>query len=167
MRQSVAHTIEEKRRQQNESAEVKRKGTLKDVEAERARKNDVRRQEAKKAALEKKMEKRVVNIEIASGLVDLLLDLADETFEVVCSNEEHQIPNPEWRQFINIFKAGKKVSLRNVVQAPAASDESANRTSLSIPKDSQAHDIQKQFWSDPSMLCFYEFLSGSGAFNIP
>lgn len=29
------------------------------------------------------MEKRGVNIEIASGLVDLLIDLADETFEVV------------------------------------------------------------------------------------
>jgi hypothetical protein len=60
------------------------------------------------------MEKRVVNIEIASSLVDLLMDLADETFEVVNTNESHQIPNPVWRQFTGIFKDGKKCSLRNV-----------------------------------------------------
>lgn len=35
------------------------------------------------------MEKRVVNIEIASGLVDLILDVAEETFEVVSKSETH------------------------------------------------------------------------------
>lgn len=35
------------------------------------------------------MEKRVVNIEIASGLVDLILDVAEETFEVVSRSETH------------------------------------------------------------------------------
>lgn len=113
------------------------------------------------------MEKRVVNIEIASGLVDLILDLADETFEVVDTSEDNQIPNPDWRNFISIFKSGKKVSLRNVTQAPAASDDSSNRDALKIDKDAQAHEIQKEFWSDPSMLNLYEYLSGSGAFNIP
>lgn len=32
------------------------------------------------------MEKRQVNIEIASGLVDLILDLADETFDAVSND---------------------------------------------------------------------------------
>ncbi len=27
--------------------------------------------------------------------------------------------------------------------------------------------MQKKFWSDPSMMNLYEYLSGSGAFNIP
>jgi hypothetical protein len=35
------------------------------------------------------MEKRAVNIEIASGLVDLILDVAEETFEVVSKSETH------------------------------------------------------------------------------
>lgn len=35
------------------------------------------------------MEKRAVNIEIASGLVDLILDVAEETFEVVIRSETH------------------------------------------------------------------------------
>lgn len=35
------------------------------------------------------MEKRAVNIEIASGLVDLILDVAEETFEVVNRSETH------------------------------------------------------------------------------
>jgi hypothetical protein len=96
----------------------------------------------------------------------LILDLADETFEVVSANESHQIPNPEWRDFTKIFKQGKKVSLRNVMQSPVASSELQSE-SLDIPSDALAHDIQKQFWKDPSLLSFYEYLSGSGAFNIP
>lgn len=99
MRQNIALTIEEKRKVQNEAAEVKRLASIKDVEAERARNNELRRQDNKKVDREKKMVKRGLNIEIASGLVDLILDMADETYEVVSSNETHQIPNPEWREF--------------------------------------------------------------------
>ena len=83
MRQSVALSFEEKRRIQNEKAEEKRKLSVKDVETERARQNEQLRVEAKKRAFEKKLKKRSVNIEIASGLVDLLLDLAEETYDVV------------------------------------------------------------------------------------
>jgi hypothetical protein len=45
--------------------------------------------EAKKRAFEKKLKKRSLNIEIASGLVDLLLDLAEETYDVVSAEETH------------------------------------------------------------------------------
>lgn len=93
--------------------------------------------------------------------------MADETYEVVAANETHQIPNPEWREFTRIFKSGKKVSLRNVQQVPVATDDQFASESLSIAKDSQAHDVQKQLWKDPAMLNFYEYLSTSGAFNIP
>ena len=37
------------------------------------------------------MVKRAVNIEIASGLVDLILDLADETFDIVSTDKDYQI----------------------------------------------------------------------------
>ena len=35
------------------------------------------------------MENRAVNIEIASELVDLILDLADETFDIVSTDLDH------------------------------------------------------------------------------
>lgn len=81
------------------------------------------------------MEKRAVNIEIASGLVDLIFDVAEETFEVVSRSETHQIPNPEWRNFMNIFKSGKKVSLRNLKAAPTVADDPSNREVLQIPEN--------------------------------
>lgn len=113
------------------------------------------------------MAKRAVNIEIASGLVDLILDMADETYEQVQHSETHQIDNPVWREFISVFKQGKKVSLRNIVQAPVVVDPQAEKDRLKIASDAQAHEIAKQFMNDPSMQNFYEYLSGSGAFNIP
>lgn len=113
------------------------------------------------------MEKRSVNIEIASGLVDLILDMADETFDVVSASETHQIPNPMWRDFVSIFKSGKKVSLRNVANAPVTADSQQSVDCLHYPEDFLAHDLEKQYWSEPAVLNFYEYLSGSGQFNIP
>ena len=52
------------------------------------------------------------------------------------------------------------------MQSPVASSELQSEA-LDIPSDALAHDIQKQFWKDPSLMSFYEYLSGSGAFNIP
>ena len=74
--------------------------------------------EQKALRLQDKLKARSLHVEIASGLVDLVLDLADETFDIVKDDPQHQIQKPEWRNFINIFKAGNKVSLRNVIQAP-------------------------------------------------
>lgn len=94
-----------------------------DVEAKRQRENEIRRIEVKKINHEKKMVKRGLNIEIASGLVDLILDLADETHDITAQSETNQIDNPQWREFMNIFKSGKKVSLRNVQQAVTKNDD--------------------------------------------
>jgi len=38
---------------------------------------------------EVKAVKRTLNVEIASGLVDLIMDLADETFKEVEKDKEH------------------------------------------------------------------------------
>jgi len=43
MRKNVALTIEDKRKIQNEAAEQKRIANIQDVEAERARQNEIRR----------------------------------------------------------------------------------------------------------------------------
>ena len=58
MRQNEALSIEDKRRIHIEAAEAERLASIKEVEAERTRQNDLRRQEFKKIAFEKKMEKR-------------------------------------------------------------------------------------------------------------
>lgn len=86
--------------------------------------------------MEKKQQKRALNIEIASGVLDLIMDLADETFDVVVANADHQIPNPEWRQLIGLFSNGKKASLRNVKQAITVSESAAVLDSLPIEIDS-------------------------------
>lgn len=110
----VAKEIAEKRRAKNEAAEAERVATIADVEAERNRQNEARRVELKRVHREQKLAKRALNIEIASGLVDLIMDLADETHDITSQSETNQISNPEWREFMHLFKKGKKVSLRNV-----------------------------------------------------
>ncbi len=53
------------------------------LERERAVEDGLRRQEVARAQREIKAKKRAVNIEIGSALVDLIMDLQDETFEIV------------------------------------------------------------------------------------
>lgn len=84
-----------------------------------------------------------MNIEIASGLVDLIMDLADETHDITSQSETNQISNPEWREFMKLFKKGKKVSLRNVQQSVAKNEDQGASDALDIPIDSLAHDVQK------------------------
>lgn len=55
-----------------------------------------------------------MNIEIASELVDLIMDVTNETYEVQCASAKRKMEKDEWREFMDIFKQGKKVSLRNV-----------------------------------------------------
>lgn len=165
-REMVALEIAEKRRAKNEAAEAERVAKIADVEAERKRQNEARRVELKKVHREQKQAKRDVNIEIASGLIDLIMDLADETHDITSQSETNQISNPEWREFMKLFKKGKKVSLRNVQQSVAKNEDQGASDALDIPVDSLAHDVQKQYWRESFLINFYEYLSGTGAFNI-
>ena len=99
-------------------------------------------------------------MEIASGLVDLVLDLADETFDIASVDPQHQIQKPEWRTFIDIFKSGKKVSLRNVVQAPVKTKNTQIDGNFMIGKDAQAHEVIKLFGSEKSVVNLYDYLAG-------
>ena len=53
------------------------------IEKERRAHDIVRRADLKKSHANDKRRKREVNIEIASGLVDLLMDMQDETFQIM------------------------------------------------------------------------------------
>jgi hypothetical protein len=69
-----------------------------------------------KVAKEQKAKKRRVNVEIASEIVDLLLDLGNEAYDVVRNNENKKLTKEDWREFMDIFKDGRKVSLRKIVK---------------------------------------------------
>ena len=67
------------------------------------------------------MKKRGLNIEIASELVDLIMDVADEAFSF---NETSRLgdevpatllPKAKWREWMGIFTQGKKVSEQGIV----------------------------------------------------
>ena len=88
-----------------------------EVKANEAQRNaDIAEQKKQYASLrkEQKWAKRRVNLEIASGLVDLIMDIAEETYSVQQSSVNKKLKKEQWREFMDIFKAGKKVSLRNV-----------------------------------------------------
>ena len=65
-----------------------------------------------------------MNLEIASGLVDLIMDVAEETYSAQQTNPGKKLKKEQWREFMDIFKNGKKVSLRNVVKKVAQLDAS-------------------------------------------
>ena len=87
----MSETLEKTREKKNAIAEAKK------IEEGRARENErqkelaVMRREQDKINKDSKAVKRHLNVEIASGLVDLIMDLADETFKEVEKDEAHQI----------------------------------------------------------------------------
>ena len=69
-----------------------------------------------------KLKARVLNIEIASEIADLILDCAEETFQIGQNDIKGQVTKEDWRSFMNIFKNGNKVSLRNLKKKPVQSE---------------------------------------------
>lgn len=97
---------------------IEQKRTAEVKAAEPKRKEDIAKQrdEYAKAGKEQKAKKRRVSVEVASELVDLLLDLGNEAYDVMRGRENHKLNKEDWREFMTIFKEGKKVSLRKVVK---------------------------------------------------
>ena len=60
----------------------------------------------------------MVSVEIASGVVDLLMDLADEVFDVTRTQAGNKMTKAQWREFSNLFADGKKCSLRYIKKQP-------------------------------------------------
>lgn len=70
--------------------------------------------------------KRALNIEIASEILDLVTDMADEAYNYLEENkhledeqeagdEAHLIKKAKWRHWLKLFGDGKKVSEENLV----------------------------------------------------
>ena len=156
-RRSKADQLESEREEQREQAEVVRARGAQDLEKQRNKKNAALKITLNKQHRESKAIKRSLNIEIASGLVDLILDLSEETFEVMNSHPENQIAKPEWFQFLGLFNAGKKVSIRNIKAAPVVEDQGSSQR-LDIAKNAQAFEVLREYLEEPSLRKMYEYL---------
>ena len=113
------------------------------------------------------MAKRQVNIEIASGLVDLLMDVAEETFAAQQQAPNKKLEKHQWREFMSIFKAGKKVSLRNVTKNVAQLESAATQEGmLQITGKEPVTELLRNFKTEPALGDLHQYLSGSGMFNL-
>jgi len=99
-----------------QAIDAKRAAEFKAGEAKRKQDIEKQRLEYTKMKKVKKAERRKVNIEIASELIDLIMDVSNETFDMMKGRDDKKLTKEEWRDFMSIFKEGKRVSLRNVIK---------------------------------------------------
>ena len=99
-----------------QAIDAKRAAEFRAGEAKRKQDIEKQRLEYEKIKKVKKTERRKVNIEIASEIIDLIMDLGNEAIDIMKSREDKKLTKEEWRDFTNIFKEGKRVSLRNIVK---------------------------------------------------
>jgi hypothetical protein len=88
------------------------------IEPERVMKHDENKREIKGIRRDDKYKKRRVNIEIASEVIDLMMDLAETAFEHTIETKEVDgglIDKPTWRDWMSMFVDGKKCSEANLV----------------------------------------------------
>ena len=99
-----------------QAIDAKRAAEFRAEEAKRKQDIEKQRLEYEKIKKVKKTERRKVNIEIASEIIDLIMDLGNEAIDIMKSREDKKLTKEEWRDFTTIFKEGKRVSLRNIVK---------------------------------------------------
>ena len=116
-----------------------------------------------------KLQQRKLNIEIVSGVVDLVLDMADEVFDLVKEQPGRKMTKAQWRELSGIFVEGKKCSLRFIKKQKFDTDEtqqSDEENTIPIKPDSSAVQILSRFAKEPAMSDMYQFISNSGCFNL-
>ena len=99
-----------------QAIDAKRAAEFRAGEAKRKQDIEKQRLEYEKIKKVKKTERRKVNIEIASEIIDLIMDLGNEAIDIMKGREDKKLTKEEWRDFTTIFKEGKRVSLRNIVK---------------------------------------------------
>ena len=82
-----------------------------------------------------------MNIEICSGVIDLIMDLADEVYDTTVNQPGKKLTKPQWREFSGLFVDGKKCSLRNIKRNVVDTNESSRQDeegALVIPTNTPA-----------------------------
>jgi hypothetical protein len=128
------------------------------VEKDRKIEKENRKWELKDLRREEKAKKRHLNVEICSELIDLIMDVADEAFE------SKEIPKPKWREWMEVFSQGKKVSEINLV----INADEGKKESMS-PMLGAATDPQKilaEASSEPIYEDFLQYICMTGPLNL-
>ena len=137
--------------------------TAEEAEQERIVNKEQRKRETKELRREEKFKKREINIEICSEILDLIMDVCDE------ASEQGEMHKPKWREWMEVFTEGKKVSEINLV----IQEDEGNSM-----KDSMAHLLKGSSTTmDPSKILqeaknepifeeFMQYIAMSGPLNL-
>ena len=144
-RKDRALEIQRVREEKQKVMELESKKEAKSREFERKQQIENQKEQYRKINWDKKMQRRRVNIEIASGIVDLMLDFADEVYDTSMIQKGKKLTKAQWREFSAIFVEGKKVSLRNIKKKIADTSESQKdadgNSVLQVSENMAAHRI--------------------------
>ena len=94
----------------NKEIDNEMRNIAEEAEITRQKEKEGKKDEIKRIRREQKLKKRSVNIEIASEIIDLIMDVADEAFDFQEKKTGENLGKPEWRKWMDIFTDGKKVS---------------------------------------------------------
>lgn len=112
-RKTKANEAHERKLARNKEIEDKMRQDAIDAEGERLEIRNKDKEDYKLIRKADKNRKRHLNIEIASEIIDLITDVAEEAYDYLEAHkddDESLITKPEWRQWLSIFTSGKKVS---------------------------------------------------------
>ena len=173
-REAKALQFEEKKREQKE--ELERRRELEQAQVIESHKQQIHQQKKyyRDVRRQEKLEKRKLHAEICSEVIDLILDVADQTFEKTQKRDKRKLEKPEWRDWMEAFKQGKQVSL--------VYGDNANNLSLTLNDEDgtrnyenydpltdpniQVQDLLDEMKTDPAYEDLLEYLSVSGMFNL-
>jgi len=68
------------------------------------------------------------------------MDMTNEAHDLMKGRENKKLNKEDWREFMNIFKDGKRVSLRNVVKKRVESAD-GDQNEISFNKGITANEI--------------------------
>ena len=168
-RRSKALEIQAKRETRYKEMEEESKGETMHREAARKIQIEEQKVEYKGIRRETQKVKRSLNIEICSGVIDLIIDMADEVFDVTQNQPGKKLTKGQWREFSELFVDGKKCTLRNISKQSLNADEGSiadEEGALHIPSNLTAAAITESFSQEPALHDLYQFISNSGSFNL-
>ena len=137
--------------------------TAEEAEEERVASKEQRKRETKDLRREEKFKKRAINIEICSEIVDLIMDVCDE------ANEQDELDKPKWREWMEVFTEGKKVSEINLVIQEDEGNSMKDSMAQLLKGSSTTMDPSKillEAKSEPIYEEFMQYIAMSGPLNL-
>jgi hypothetical protein len=103
----------------NAKIDTTKREQSKNAKAGRLLEKEQRKREIRDLRRAEKAKKRELHVEICSEVVDLIMDIADEAWDLMDDSEfegkRETVDKPKWRFWLDIFTQGKKVSEIGIV----------------------------------------------------